>query len=74
MTSDNSKQITRIKSVSLNGGPCPDGADCPTSWRTTEGTYIIQGVPVTDPEVLAVLKLPVGEIAVEIPAALWDEP
>lgn len=73
MTSENGKRLTRIKSVARDGGPCPDGVDCPTQWQTSWGTRITQGRPVTDPEVLAMLSLPPGEVAVETPETLWDE-
>jgi hypothetical protein len=43
-------------------------------WRTDGGTRIVQGAPVTDPEVLRQLNLPEGEIAVEVPETLWEEP
>jgi hypothetical protein len=67
------KKITRIKSVSRDGGSCPDGDTCPTQWRTNWGTRITSGPPVTDPEVLRMLRLPEGEIAVETPEALWED-
>lgn len=73
---DNSsdRQITRLKSVSWDGIDCPDGADCPTQWQSSWGTRITQGRLVTDPEVLRMLNLPPGEIAVETPDQLWSEP
>lgn len=67
------KKITRIKSVSANGDLCPDGATCPTQWRTSWGTRITQGAPVTDPEVLDMISAPDGEILVETPEALWED-
>ncbi len=67
------KKITRIKSVSQNGDACPDGATCPTQWKTNWGTRITQGRPVTDPEVLGMINPPDGEILVETPEALWEE-
>jgi hypothetical protein len=70
MSSD--KRIERIKSVSEDGSPCPDGATCPTQWKTSWGTRLTQGRPVTDPEVLAMLNLPLGETVVETPEALWE--
>ncbi len=68
------KKITRIRSVGTDGSDCPDGDTCPTMWQTSWGTRIIQGAPVTDPEVLRQLQLPESEIAVEVPDALWEEP
>jgi hypothetical protein len=66
------KKITKITSVSWDGSQCPDGDTCPTQWRTNWGTRITQGTPVTDPEVLRMLRLPEGEAAVETPEALWE--
>jgi hypothetical protein len=67
------KRITKIRSVSTDGGACPDGDTCPTLWRTDASTRIVQGAPVTDPGVLSQLNLPPGEIAVEVPDTLWEE-
>ena len=66
------KKIIRLKSVSPDGNECPDGATCPTQWRTSWGTRITQGTPVTDPEVLRMINAPDGEILVETPEALWE--
>lgn len=68
------KRITKIRSVSADGGDCPDGDTCPTLWSSDQRTRIVQGRPVTDPEVLRQLNLPEGEIAVEVPDTLWAEP
>jgi hypothetical protein len=67
------KKIERIRSVRRDGGLCPDGDTCPTLWRTDRGTFIVQGVQVTDPEMLSQLGLPEDEIAVEVPETLWKE-
>jgi hypothetical protein len=67
------KKITRIRSVAADGGSCPDGDTCPTVWQTSWGTRIIQGLPVTDPEVLRQMGLPEGEAAVEVPPGLLEE-
>lgn len=64
-------KITKIKSVSADGS-CPDGDTCPTLWQTDARTRIVQGAPVTDPDVLRQLNLPAGEIAVEVPDTLWE--
>lgn len=72
MASENDKKLTMIKRVSYEGGYCPDGVDCPTQWRTPWRTRITVGLPVTDPEILAMLNLPPGEIAVETPEALHE--
>jgi hypothetical protein len=74
MTSENEKQIVLINRVSRSGEPCPDGVDCPAQWQTNWGRRITVGTPVVDPEVLAVLRLAPGEIAVETPDALHEAP
>jgi len=45
MTSENENKIelTLIKRVAEDGGSCPDGADCPTQYRTNRGTRITIG-------------------------------
>jgi hypothetical protein len=46
---------------------------CPSAFATDQGTYVVQGWRVTDPEALAELRrlgLPDHETAVEIPAKL----
>ena len=48
-------------------GPGAEPANSPTVYRTDRGLWIIQGIVVDDPEALAVLRLPEGETAVEIP-------
>lgn len=40
---------------------------------TDHGTVVVRGVQVADPDVLAELKLPAGENAVEIPRAVLPE-
>jgi hypothetical protein len=74
MNSENEKTIVLINRVSHSGEACPDGVDCPAQWQTSWGRRITVGVPVTDPEVLAVLRLAPGEIAVETPDALHATP
>ena len=39
----------------------------PTVYRTDQGTWIVQGWVITDPEALAQMSIPDGETAVEIP-------
>lgn len=72
--SDMQTKITMIKRVSADGASCPDGDTCPTLWRTDAGTWIVQGPPVTDPEVLRQVNLPEGEILVEVPGTLLEKP
>jgi hypothetical protein len=70
MNSENKKTVVLINRVSHGGESCPDGADCPAQWQTSWGRRITVGTPVTDPEVLTMLRLAPGEIAVETPDAL----
>ena len=72
MNSENEKKITRIRSVAWDGTACPDGADCPSLLATSWGTRLTVGRLVTDPEVLRMLNLPPGEVAIETPNELWD--
>ena len=75
MTSDNNeteKKITIIKRVSWDGGACPDGVDCPAQISTNWGMRVTVGRVVTDPEVLSMLNLPPGEVAIETPDELWE--
>ena len=65
------KKITKIRSVS-GDGTCPDGDTCPTLWQTDTRTLIVQGAPVTDPEVLRQLNLPPGETAEQMPGSLCE--
>ena len=52
---------------------CSDGKTCPAVHQTDHGTVVIQGWAVTDAEALRQLRLPAGELAVEIPAELVAE-
>jgi hypothetical protein len=52
---------------------CSDGKTCPAVHKTDRGTVVIQGWAVTDLEALRQLRLPEGELAVEIPADLVAE-
>jgi hypothetical protein len=47
-----------------------DQGDSPTLYATDQGTYLIQGWKVTDPESLATLTVPESETVVEIYARL----
>jgi len=46
----------------------PNGS--PTLYRTDRQSWIVQGWEITDPDVLADLRLPAGENCVEIPDRL----
>lgn len=76
MASENEKKIelTLIRRVADDGGSCPDGADCPTQYRTNRGTRITIGKRVTDPEVLKMLTMAPDEVANETPESLHGEP
>ena len=54
-------------------GECPDGKTCPAVFRTDRGTLAIVGSRITDPDVLAELRLPAHESVVEIPLSLLPE-
>ena len=45
--------------------------ESPTLFATDEGTYVVQGWKVADPEILAKLEVPTGETVVEVPARLF---
>lgn len=47
-----------------------EGGNSPTLFDTDEDMYVIQGWTVDDPDTLAQLRLPEGEIAVIVPKAL----
>jgi hypothetical protein len=74
MSGESKKSIVLINRVSDSGEPCPDGVDCPAQWQTNWGRRITVGTPVTDTEVLAMLHLAPGEVAVETPEALHEAP
>ncbi len=57
----------RIRFLGKNSVP----GDSPTLYATDRDTYVVQGWKVTDPEVLAKLDPPEGEMCVEVPAALF---
>lgn len=52
---------------------CGNGETCPRAGRTSRGTKLVQGYPVTDPAELAALGVPAGEMVVEVPATLLPE-
>lgn len=56
-------KLTLLGSESDNGGS-------PTLYATDQGTYMVQGWKVTDPEALSAMRIPGHETVVEIPAAL----
>lgn len=54
-----------MKLTKISGG-CEDD-NCPAVYATGQGTYIVQGYVINDPNVLGELGLPAGESAVEVP-------
>lgn len=55
----------RIEKIAQDPDSRPNGS--PTLYRTDRGSWLVQGWNVTDPNVLAEMKIPEGESAVEIP-------
>lgn len=58
----------RITLIAKDPESQPQGS--PTLYRTDQGSWVVQGWVVTDPEVLAQMNIPGGEIACEIPNRL----
>lgn len=54
-------------------GSCGTGETCPRAGRTDRRTKLVQGYPITDPDVLAALGVPSGEMIVEVPDTLLPE-
>lgn len=52
---------------------CNNAWDCPRICETDEGSVVVQGYTVTDPETLAALALTAGESAVLITSAVAEE-
>lgn len=59
-------------------GSDSQGGHSPTLWQTDQGTIVVRGYAITDPQALTDLgEAPVGELDIEIPCALLrfaDEP
>jgi len=49
-------------------GTSSDRGDCPSVYATTEGTLVVQGWKITDPEALAAMGMPAHETAVRFRA------
>jgi hypothetical protein len=58
----------RLTFVAKDPDSQPQGS--PTLYRTDRGTWVVQGWTVTDPDALAEMNMPAGEIACEIPDRL----
>jgi hypothetical protein len=57
----------------VRGDDCPDGRTCPVVHESDQGTFVIVGSVVTDPEALAQLAIGPGETAIEVPRSLLPE-
>lgn len=55
----------RLTLVGVDPDSNPTGS--PSLYRTDQGSWLVQGWVVTDPEALAQMNIPEGETAVEIP-------
>jgi len=60
--------VMRVTLIAKDPESQPQGS--PTLYRTDRGSWIVQGWIVTDPDVLAQMDIPQGEIACEIPDRL----
>ena len=58
----------RIRFVAKDPDSVPDQS--PALYKTDRDSWLVQGWAVTDPDVLAQLNVPEGEIACEIPDRL----
>jgi len=58
----------RLTLVAKDPESQPQGS--PTLYRTDRGSWIVQGWVVTDPDALAAMDIPDGEVACEIPARM----
>ncbi|GAA4235763.1 hypothetical protein GCM10022254_43750 [Actinomadura meridiana] len=58
----------KITLVAVAPDSQPQGS--PTLYMTDRGSWVVQGWAVTDPDVLAEMNIPDGEIACEIPDRL----
>jgi hypothetical protein len=58
----------RITFIAKDPDSNPDGS--PTLYRTDRGSWVVQGWAITDPDALALMDIPAGEGAVEIPDRL----
>ncbi|MGV9263851.1 hypothetical protein ACWDRR_04195 [Kitasatospora sp. NPDC003701] len=52
-------------------GSCKNGT-CPTLWGAEDGSYVVQGYVITDPDRLAELTLAADETAVMVPADVLE--
>jgi hypothetical protein len=66
---DPAKEVgVEITFVAKDPGSEPSGS--PTLYRTDRGSWVVQGLVVTDPDALAAMNIPDGETCVEIPDRL----
>jgi len=52
--------------------PASNPTGSPTVYRTDRDSWVVQGWVVTDPEAVAMMKVPEGEAAVEIPDRMLE--
>lgn len=62
------RRLTQLRSTCNHGNTCPT-----VHYEAAGDRFAMQGPPVTEPDVLAELKLPKGETAVWMPAHLLPE-
>ena len=56
-----------MKITLIGKDPESNPTGSPTVYRTDQGSWIVQGWVISDPEVLTQMNIPAGENAVEIP-------
>jgi hypothetical protein len=56
-----------VRLTLIGKDPDSNPTGSPTVYRTDTGSWVVQGWVVTDPDALALMNLPDGETAVEIP-------
>jgi len=61
-------KLTFIRKTALSGD-----SNCPSLYRTDRGTFVVQGLRITDPQTLAQLNIPGHETVVEVPADVLAE-
>lgn len=62
-----------MKIVRTVADACPNGIDCPRIHELSDGSILVRGYVVDDPDVLLELGLPAHESAVIIPKSLLKE-
>ncbi|MFI6458107.1 hypothetical protein ACIBF6_41985 [Streptosporangium amethystogenes] len=62
---ESGEQIMRLTFIGKDPDSNPTGS--PTVYRTDRGSWVVQGWIITDPEAIAQMDIPLGEVACEIP-------